>query len=104
MVRVCECFAKSLRELEILATSATELALIQLTGDSGGDRGGFRLGRRMRLQKISLPMYGRGITGQGLRAITESMVELTSLDLEGCNGPGVTSQALSGMQPCGMFR
>lgn len=83
--------ASSLRDLNISKTSATEGALVWITGLDG--RGG---GLR-ELQRISLPAHGRGITGMGLRALA-SRDALTALDLEGCSGPGVTSEALAGRE------
>lgn len=98
VIRIGLSLSASLREFDISGTSATEAGLIQMTGASGSGGGGGeqRIGREIRLQKISLPMYGREISAAGLSAITGSMTELTSLNLEGCNSPGVTSQGLAG--------
>lgn len=80
---------------------AAEVSELDISGTAVGDRG-LRLaaglggeGGLRRLRRISLPARGRGVGAPGLEAIT-SMRKLASLDLEGCNGFGVTSEALAG--------
>ncbi|CAM9914523.1 unnamed protein product, partial [Ectocarpus sp. 8 AP-2014] len=97
----------SLRELDVSGTSATESGLVRLldpssaaaaSGEAGG--GGAVVGRRrpapLRLESLVLQHGGGGITGVGLSALV-GLTSLTRLDLEGCRGPGVTSQALAGL-------
>lgn len=79
-------------ELDISGTSATEEGLVAIAGLEGGSGDGLR-----RLRRIALPTHGRGIGGRGLKALA-SLRELTVLDLEGCQGPGVTSEALAGAE------
>ncbi|CAN0316451.1 unnamed protein product [Ectocarpus sp. 12 AP-2014] len=99
----------SLRELDVSGTSTTESGLLRLldpssaaaaaaSGEAGG--GGAVVGRRrpapLRLESLVLQHAGGGITGVGLSALV-GLTSLTRLDLEGCRGPGVTSQALAGL-------
>lgn len=96
----------SLRELDVSGTSTTESGLLRLldpssaaaaSGEAGG--GGAVVGRRtpapLKLESLVLQHGGGGITGVGLSALV-GLTSLTRLDLEGCRGPGVTSQALAG--------
>ncbi|CBN75250.1 conserved unknown protein [Ectocarpus siliculosus] len=100
----------SLRELDVSGTSATESGLVRLldpsaaaaaaaaSGEAG--RGGAVVGRRrpppLRLESLVLQHGGGGITSVGLSALV-GLTSLTRMDLEGCRGPGVTSQALAGL-------
>ncbi|CAM9336080.1 unnamed protein product, partial [Ectocarpus sp. 6 AP-2014] len=99
----------SLRELDVSGTSATESGLVRLldpssaaaaaaSGEAGG--GGAVVGRRrpapLRLESLVLQHGGGGITSVGLSALV-GLTSLTRLDLEGCRGSGVTSQALAGL-------
>ncbi|CAN0338137.1 unnamed protein product [Ectocarpus fasciculatus] len=100
----------SLRELDVSGTSTTETGLLRLldpssassssSSPSGEAGGGAVVGRRrpapLRLESLVLQHGGGGITGVGLSALV-GLTSLTGLDLEGCRGPGVTSQALAGL-------
>lgn len=93
----------SLRELDVSGTSTTEAGLLRLldpsSAESSSSSGGAAVGRRrpapLRLESLVLQHGGGGITGAGLSALA-GLTSLTRLDLEGCRGPGVTSQALAG--------
>lgn len=86
VAKIAESFAPSLTELDISGTSATERGLVLLAAAGGGG---------VRLQKITLPAHGRGVSALGIGALV-SVRTLTWLDLEGCDGLGVTSLALAG--------
>lgn len=104
LVGACPPLRASLRELDASGTSATEPGLLRLIdpsppASSAGGGGAAVVGRRvlpLRLESLALPARGRGVTGAGLAALSSGLTSLTALDLEGCCGPGVTSQALAG--------
>lgn len=94
----------SLREIDLTGTSATEAGLesLLLLKPPSVEGGGTEVGRRvapLRLESLGLPAKGRGVTGAGLSALS-TVTSLVRLDLEGCGGPGVTSQALAGKGVC----
>ena len=107
-IGACVPLRASLRELDVSNTSATEAGVTRLLDPSSASQaasagGGAVVGARvvrLRLESLVLPARGRGLSGVGLGALTTGLTSLLGLDLEGCGGPGVTPQALSG----GCFR
>lgn len=107
-VGACLPLRASLRELDVSGTSATEAGVTRLIDPScssaarstgGGGGGGAVVGTRvgrLKLESLVLPAQGRGLSGVGLAVLSAGLTSLVSLDLEGCSGPGVTPQALSG--------
>eukprot|EP00903_Cladosiphon_okamuranus_P019428 g17863.t1 len=107
-IGACLPLRASLRELDLSGTSATEVGVTRLLDPSsasqasaaGGGGGGAVVGTRvvrLRLESLVLPSRGRGLSGVGLAALSTGLTSLLGLDLEGCGGPGVTPQALSGV-------